>query len=193
MPNWCSASYVVTGDKEELRELNDLMEKLECMNEPKVPNGFGTRWLGCLVHGLGAKWDEMHCRGEWSDRDIDGKELHLNTETAWGPCDEVFDLVCSKYPSLHYYYQAEECGMGIYVTNDREGKFFPERFLLEVHPPHGDYLHEYVMSKDRAFAYLSEIVGHPVTSENDLREVQDLWDKEDEEAYCYLYEFEIEH
>lgn len=45
MPNWCFTSYVVTGDEEELRELNDLMEKLERMSEPKVQNGFGPQWL----------------------------------------------------------------------------------------------------------------------------------------------------
>lgn len=191
MPNWCSTTYVVTGDKKELRVLNNLMKKLECMAKPKVPNGFGTQWLGCLVHVLGADYNEVYCRGEWSDREYDGTELYLNTETAWEPCNEVFDLICQKYPSLHYYYQAEECGMALYVTNDRKGRFFPLRFLLEVHPPHSDYLHEYFISKDKALAYLAEITGQPIASDNELDALQEQWEKEDEGAYCYLYEFEV--
>lgn len=66
---------------------------------------------------------------------MDGEVIRLYTETAWSPCNEVFDLVREKYPSLYYYFQAEEPGMGIYETNDISGVYFPDRyFLMPVRP-----------------------------------------------------------
>ena len=51
-------------------------------------------------------------------------------ETAWGPMPEVWDKMAEKY-NLSYVYIAEECGMGIYVNTDAEGRFFTTRYLLD--------------------------------------------------------------
>jgi metal-responsive CopG/Arc/MetJ family transcriptional regulator len=50
MPNWCFASYVIEGDKKEIDELEQMMNRLRNMEKPAVDNGFGTDWLGCIVH-----------------------------------------------------------------------------------------------------------------------------------------------
>lgn len=111
MPNWCSSAYVIEGDAKEIKSLYELMKKLEDMEKPSVENGFGTTWLGCLVDALGKDWNDVSCRGEWSCLEMDGEVIRLYTETAWSPCNEVFDLVREKYPSLYYYFQAEEPGI----------------------------------------------------------------------------------
>ena len=49
------------------------------------------------------------------------------------------DLVCEKFPSLCYYYQTEEPGMGIYATNDSEGEYFPDKFRTEVYTLENEY------------------------------------------------------
>ena len=61
------------------------------------------------------------------------------------PCDFgkewVWEWVRKTYPSLRWYFRAEECGCTYYVTNDRKGKYFPERFLideLQAAPPVGN-------------------------------------------------------
>lgn len=46
MPNWCSASYAIEGDAEEVKSLYKLMKRLQEQKEPSVPNGFGKTWLG---------------------------------------------------------------------------------------------------------------------------------------------------
>ena len=38
--------------------------------------------------------------------------------------DEVFKFIKTIYPSLKIYYQAEEDGMGVFITNDTEGSYF---------------------------------------------------------------------
>ena len=100
------------------------MNNLENRRKPLVDNSFGKTWLGCLVTKLGADWQKVYCRGSWSDLDWNGAILRFNTETAWGPMDEVFKFIKTIYPSLKIYYQAEEDGMGVFITNDAEGSYF---------------------------------------------------------------------
>jgi hypothetical protein len=52
MPNWCSTSVKVIGNKKEIGKLYNVMYKLQNMAEPAVKNGFGSAWLGCLVEAL---------------------------------------------------------------------------------------------------------------------------------------------
>lgn len=60
-----------------------------------------------------------------------------------GPCNETFDLVCEKFPSLRYYYQTEEPGMGFYETNDSEGKYFTDKYIVDLCTAKGKYFCEY--------------------------------------------------
>ena len=100
------------------------MNNLENRRKPLVDNSFGKTWLGCLVNKLGGNWQEVYCRGSWRDLDWNGAILRFNTETAWGPMNEVFKFIKTIYPSLRIYYQAEEDGMGVFITNDAEGSYF---------------------------------------------------------------------
>ena len=100
------------------------MNNLENRRKPLVDNSFGKTWLGCLVNKLGGNWQEVYCRGSWSDLDWNGAILRFSKETAWGPMNEVFKFIKTIYPSLKIYYQAEEDGMGVFITNDAEGSYF---------------------------------------------------------------------
>ena len=75
MPNWCSASYAIEGDAEEVKSLYKLMKRLQEQKEPSVPNGFGKTWLGCLVNALGGDYNKIHCRGDWSNLEMEGNIL----------------------------------------------------------------------------------------------------------------------
>ena len=58
--------------------------------------------------------------------------LAWNDETAWGPMVEVFELIEKALPGLKTWYMAEEEGMEIYETNDADGIYFPERYILRT-------------------------------------------------------------
>lgn len=79
MPNWCSASYAIEGDAEEVKSLYKLMKRLQEQKEPSVPNGFGKTWLGCLVNALGGDYNKIHCRGDWSNLEMEGNILKFTT------------------------------------------------------------------------------------------------------------------
>lgn len=191
MPNWCSTAYAIDGDAKEVKQLYELMKGLEEREKPSVENGFGTTWLGCLVDALGKDWQKVHCRGSWSELEMDGDVLKFFTYTAWAPCNETFDLVREKFPSLHYYFQAEESGMGIYETNDEFCTYFSDRFFLDICTPEEEYLSEYFETQEDAFAWLEEEFGRPIKSAEDVEALDAEWSEKCEDAFCYLHEFEL--
>ena len=191
MPNWCSTAYAIEGNAKELKKLYDLMNGLQETKEPSVPNGFGTAWLGCLVDALGENWEKVHCRGDWNNLQFDGNVLTFNTETAWSPCNEVFDMVCEKYPTLHYFYQSEEPGMGLYCTNDEDGKHFPDRFYVDVCISEEEYYTEYFSDLQSVYDWLEGICDMQVRSMQDVNAIVGQWQKEFEFACCLIHEYQI--
>lgn len=188
MPNWCSTAYVIEGDVQEVKNLYELMKGLEEREKPSVENGFGTSWLGCLVDALGSDWDKVRCRGDWSNLEMDGDTLKFTTETAWAPCNETFDLVCDKFPSLTYYYQSEEPGMVIYETNDRCGKYFTDKYVVDMCTPDKEYYCEYFRDEASMYKWFEEVFEQPVKSKKDVEEITADWN---DDAYCYMNEFKI--
>lgn len=175
MPNWCSTAYVIEGDAKEVKSLYELMKGLQERKEPSVKNGFGTTWLGCLVDALGGDWNEVWCRGEWDTPLLDGEVLRLSTMTAWSPCNETFDFVCKKFPSLRYFYQSEEPGMVEYRTNDREGKYFPDKYIADVCTDDGEYLTEYFADMSGLFEWLEDLAERPVKSQQEVEVLVEEW------------------
>ena len=118
MPNWCFTNYMFEGNKEEIKDLYDKLKSLEEMEKPLVENGFGTRWLGCVVSLFGGNWEEINCRGDFMNLELlDDNTIQLHTETAWGDMPEVWNFVLEKYESVIYYFYAEETGVCYYVEN----------------------------------------------------------------------------
>lgn len=191
MPNWCSTAYAIDGDANEVKQLYELMKGLEKRDSPSVENDFGTTWLGCLVDALGKDWQEIHCRGFWGGLEKKDDVLRFFTETAWSPCNETFDLVREAFPSLRYYFQAEEPGMGLYGTNDEYGTYFTDRFFLEVCDPEEKYFSEYFEKQEDVFAWLEEKFGEPIKSVEDVNALNEQWRDKSEDAFCYLHEFKI--
>lgn len=191
MPNWCSTAYAIEGDANELQSLYELMKKLQERQEPSVPNGFGTTWLGCLVDALGENWEKVYCRGSWYDLEFNGKVLTFNTETAWSPCNKTLDEVCKKYPTLSYLYRSEEPGMVLYYTNDEEGRFFSDRFYVEVCTPEEEYYTEYFTDLQSVYEWLEKISDMQVQSQQDVDTIVKQWQKEYADAYCYIHEYQI--
>ena len=193
MPNWCYASYVIEGKKEEIDEFEELLARLDSMEQPEVENGFGTDWLGCIVHELGADYKAVYCRGSWGELECIGENaIRLNTETAWAPCNETFDLVCRRFPSLRYYYSSEEPGMCEYWTNDQEGKYFPDRYYIDLCTPEEAYDREYFRTLDDALKWMRENYSTDVRTTEDIEALCGQWEEESPDAFCYLYEFRID-
>lgn len=192
MPNWCDTTYYAVGDKRELKELYDLMTELMNMDKPRVPNGFDTNWLGCLVDALGKDWQSVRCRGTFYDVELGEEDLRFVTETAWSPCDEVIVLLRQKFRSLGFYYYAEEQGCGIYVTNDTTGQYFPDRYLVSLNSDQAGYCEEYFETLEAAYAWISEELEKPITNAEELKAYDEWLTEQSDDYYCYIHEIQVD-
>lgn len=131
MANWCSSLYIFEGDTTEIKDIFDKLSSLQVRETSLMENGFGKNWLGNIVALLGGNPDEVACRGTYESVEISNDTLVLYTDTAWDEMRPTWDFVCQQYKTLRYYFRAEEPGGEYFVTNDRERKYFPDRYLLE--------------------------------------------------------------
>ena len=57
--------------------------------------------------------------------------LTIDQSTCWDEQESFREFIEQRFPSIKVYYLEEELWFGIYNTNDREGKFFNEKYRLE--------------------------------------------------------------
>lgn len=131
MPNWTDTTYKFKGTKEQAQDLKRKLDCLQSCEEPRVKSDFGNMWCGCLVDILGGKWDEVPCRGEICEHEIDGDTVTMRIEFAWSEPPAFRHFIESRYEGSKVFYTDEEPMMGIFNTNDAEGEHFHVRYVLE--------------------------------------------------------------
>lgn len=183
MPNWCYTDYKVVGEKENLDKLQSILEELESMKKPLVDNGFGVSWLGNLVVKLGHDWNNIGCRGSWTNCErINDTLLSLSTKTAWAECNEVRELICEEF-DVTMYYLSEEEGMGIYETNDTEGGYFDGDYKLYLEDEGYSFYNDLEDLKDKIKEY-TMITG--IETLEDCEEALNLYSEEHKDFCAYI-------
>ena len=194
MANWASTSYAVEGPKE-------VLEKIEqAILHPDVQEGSDELWEGNVLRALGIKWNERKydgtCTGDYLRGFLDGGEpywlgdnvLRFDAEEAWGATD--FHEVLDRNLPVKTYYVVEESGEGVYATNDREGKYFPDRYYADVCID-GNYQSEYFAEEDSVYAWLSKITSGKISTEEDVWRFNDEHESLVDYDYISIYEFDI--
>lgn len=118
--------------------------------------------------------------------------LRFNTVTAWAPCFATFDFICRKFPSIHCYYQAEEPNFAYYGTNDNEGKYFPDRYIVRLYTPKGEYYDATFSELPKLLEWLEEKCGQSLKSKEDVANMLEQWHTDSDEAFCWVDEYELE-
>ena len=94
-------------------------------------------------------------------------------EDAWGPCLLMWkEIIARNYsdangPLILIWYQAEEPGNEIYFTNDTEGRFYPDTWILEGNieprhpnldmiPPEGIYFYDFYSNDDEVLSFIED-------------------------------------
>lgn len=110
--------------------------------------------------------------------------------SAWSELGEWRKFIKSKYPDIHIVYSAEESGNVYYVTNDFEGDFFPERYILD----YTDGI-EYFNSLEAAAEYVKNLTGKDVKTEEEIEAALDELEKKemenDDDAFYSFNKFKV--
>ena len=135
MANYCSNSIVFYS--RDRAKLSVFLRKMSAAYNARgshfynlmVLHGYGNREISSVID----KRDFFtSCDTKLSVKD-DTCSFSMDTETAWAPHMEVFRKVLQeRYGNrIRLVYMAEECGCGIYVNSDTEGKYFPQRYMVD--------------------------------------------------------------
>ena len=189
MPNWCDTIYKCVGDPKEVRSLYKIINANNKRQTPRVKNGFGILWLGCIIDNLGENWENYRCRGEIIDYQLDGNVLIIYQNTAWSEQEGFRECIEKKYPSIKVYYREEEPGCEVFYTNDANGEYFPERYFLDNYEEP-----LYYETIEEAADSVSGIVGYKVEAtvkaiEEALNDYEET--HEDEDVFYSFHEFKV--
>lgn len=177
MPNWAYTDYVCESiHKEDIQDLYRRMKALEERKDSLIDNGFGQNWIGNLVADLGGDVNSIRCRGEWFCSDLYGDTLRFETESAWAELDEFRHFIESKYKDMKIYYISEECGMGVYISNDITHKYFDTKYKLGIEDVELD--DENFTSLDQIRGVLRDTILPNLTDEEDIFQAIDNWSDE---------------
>lgn len=185
MPNWCYTDYYFYTDsekgKEQLIELYQTIEKSISNKKRLLNSDFGDTWLGNVIRefcpqNLRLTEDSVFCifnqehinfRGSITylaePDEYEETAFRLQTETAWAPMNEMWDMILQAcgFDEIKYVYEAEEPGNGVYINSDIEGRFFADRYCIDVYVSDDFYCNEmqYFSDEEDALNYLNDVIA----------------------------------
>ena len=197
MANWASTNYAIEGSKETLKKIYDAIQ------HPDTSEG-DSGWEGGVLKALGIKWKERqsdgsgyYMRGFIQDPECiefnpeTNDTLSFYAEEAWGLTD-FNEALAENFPDIKIYWVVEESGEEIYATNDKEGKYFPERFYVDACID-GEYKTEYFEKEESMYKYIADITKNRVKTPKEVEVFNaDYEDSEEvDENFIYIHKFEV--
>ena len=181
-----SVAYAIEGSKESLESIQKAI--LEGLNDKK----HWSEYAACKSLGFtDEELDDKRLGGEiYEDATIEDGVLRFWTEERWG-LQDFEELLIQKFPDIKVYWIVEESGCEVYCTNDKEGKYFPERYWVDT-AQDDIYDSEYFRTEEAMYKWLNEKYG--VKSEEEV----EAWNADyeatgdDYENFIYIHKFEIE-
>lgn len=187
MPNWCYTSYVIEGPKEDLEKIQNAIKN------HKVRKDSADSWEGNILDELGIKFNESNARMRgfiYCEEDLticdDYATLNFYAEEAWYKTDFSRYLE-DAFPEITIYWKAEESGCGIYETNDNEGNYFPERYVVDYSIGVNSDT-EYFSTEKEVVKYLRKISKGKIRSINGANRFTKA---NNGDEYIYINEFTV--
>lgn len=151
MAETCFTNFTITGGEKDIKSVKKIFNSILSgkYNTGKFKD-VDSSWFGLLEVALGIEKPE--CDGRWEfyiDEDEEKEKVFtFYTESAWTP--DLLPLIAlkNKFPTIHYYYLASEEVDEFFITNDIEGKFYPERWYVRFEDGDTFYVDSFEEAKD---------------------------------------------
>lgn len=189
MANIASVAYAIEGPKETLQKINEAIVVAVNSDDNRYEMYQAAEYLKLPIT------DDTRLGGEISEEptwDNSSGALRFSAEERWG-LQDFAELLEEQFSDIKVYCIVEEPGMEIYFTNDREGKYFPERYWVDT-AIDNIYRSEYFETKKQVYKWLDKLTNGKIKSEADV----DKFNNEHEEAgtdyenFIYIHKFEVE-
>jgi hypothetical protein len=185
MANMASVAYAIEGSEKSLTEI--LGAICLAMTDKK----HWTEYKACEHLGFSEQeLDGKRLGGEIDDDPtLENGVLRFYAEERWG-LQDFEELLIQKFPDIKVYWVVEEPGCEVYCTNDKEGRYFPERYWVDT-AQDDIYDSEYFKTEEAMYKWLNEKYG--VKSKEEVA----AWNTDYEatgdecENFIYIHEFEI--
>ncbi len=131
MPNWCSNTITISGNKENIRRIKDMMESIENKSESNLfqtlvgypdhmtEGEYQEKWYDTNVTNWGTKWDVSYDDSfpQYSD-----EEIVLSPDTAWSPPIGFGTILAKLYQvDVELYYTEPGCDFCGKTFCDKDG------------------------------------------------------------------------
>lgn len=191
MANWAVTDYAIEGPKKTLQKIE------KAILNPDVKERSTESWEGNVLRALSITWEERgpngtgkYLRGFIQDTPWwDGDTLRFYAEEAWGATD-FNEILEENIKDIKVFWVTEEEGMGVYETNDAEGKYFPARFFVDTCID-DNYSSDYFKTKEAAYAWLSKITNGRIVNEEDVDSFNETANSLAKDDYIAVNEFKI--
>lgn len=186
MANMASVAYAIEGPQKDLDEILGAICLAMTSNEK-----YWTEYVACQKLGFTEeKLENKRLGGEISDEpEIVDDVLKFWAEERWG-LQDFHELLKQRFPDIKVYWTVEECGCEVYCTNDREGKYFPERYWVDT-AQDDIYQSEYFITEEAMYEWLDKKYG--VKSKEDVEKFNADYEAtgDDCENFIYIHEFDV--
>lgn len=192
MPNWAFTDYVIEGPHETIAKI------YEAILHHEVEPGSDESWEGNVLNALGIEWEGrkpdgsgLYMRGFIQEEpSIHENTLEFYAQEAWGATN-FNEALEGAFPDIKVFYKVEEEGEEILATNDKEGKYFSERFYVDA-AIDNQYDSEYFSTEEAMYQWISSKVSSLTTKEavEKWNEVHEALCDEDEN-FIHIYTFAV--
>ena len=186
MANMASVTYAIEGPQKDLEEILGAI----CL----AVHGDNKHWeeyKTCInLDFTEQELEDKRLGGEISDEPtLENGVLRFYAEERWG-LQDFEELLIKKFPDIKVYWVVEEPGMEIYCTNDKEGKYFPERYWVDT-AQDDIYDSEYFITEEAMYKWLNKKYGVKSKEEVEAWNADYEATGDDCENFIYIHEFEV--
>lgn len=187
MANYVYVNYVIEGPEKDLNKIYNTIKEYGLTSDSDF-------WEVGLLDSLNIEWEKekYYIRGFIlkNTAELNNGVLSFDAEEEWG-LSEFNIILKRRFPDLTVYYCLEGEQEAIFATNDKEGKYFPERFRVDC-CVNGNTEGDYFDSEKIMYHWLANRTQGRVRTHDDVERFNKQAAEDSLEDYISIRECSVE-